>query len=629
MTATRRNWILDLALGALCLAVPAIFAQSNAQSTSPSQFVEIHSAQSGSLAGRLTNLRSAPLAGVSIVLRNQSTGAEARAITAKNGAFRFFSLDAGEYTLDADAAQLGHGRLEGILITGGVESRVQAALEFEPAASVLLEAAAPALLTAPQNALANSASNSSAAPAPARTIASSATVDAPAQPPIFSRPRLSTSAPQLTASISDEPLSHFPLRASPAPDAIKPTAPLAASALPLTSAPPHMFVFPSRPPLQTQSAPIELALSAAQPNFLPLKPTAPALAATAVQPNLAQAGLLTLPTPPPAAAPASDPVTPAVSTSTSGAQLQALPASGRHWQQFLLDAPTASASADSASASYRGSQQSAAVSVDGASIGLAFGASSQRAANSTGADSDSPASTQPPSKAWTGGRGLGISEAAVREITTAAGNVEAEAMRSTGGRTTIRTQSGGNALHGQGFFFDRQNTWGAQNPYTQWIQNTGTTTAPNFAAVPFTPPDHETVAGLGIGGDIRRDKLFWFAALDTNHRNDPGISTVKNPSEFFALPEPASASITLLSAQLGESQNQALNDYLGVSASGHAPAGLEQLAALLGPAPRASAQWTGFARVDWQAAERHHFTLEGIGADFNSPGGGLTRVSET
>ncbi len=41
------------------------------------------------------------------------------------------------------------------------------------------------------------------------------------------------------------------------------------------------------------------------------------------------------------------------------------------------------------------------------------------------------------------------------------------------------------------------------------------------------------------------------------------------------------------------------------------------------------AQWVGFARIDWQAAERHHFTLEGIGANWNAPGGGLTRVSET
>src|SRR5208283_4110712 len=47
------------------------------------------------------------------------------------------------------------------------------------------------------------------------------------------------------------------------------------------------------------------------------------------------------------------------------------------------------------------------------------------------------------------------------------------------------------------------------------------------------------------------------------------------------------------------------------------------------PAPRTAAQWVGFARIDWHAAERHHFMLEGIGADWSSPGGGLTRVSET
>ncbi len=74
--------------------------------------------------------------------------------------------------------------------------------------------------------------------------------------------------------------------------------------------------------------------------------------------------------------------------------------------------------------------------------------------------------------------------------------------------------------------------------------------------------------------------------------------------------------------------NQAYNDYLGVNASGYEAAGLEQLAGLLGPAARTASQWVGFGRIDWQAAERHHFTLEGIGADWTAPGGGLTRVSE-
>ena len=389
-----------------------------------------------------------------------------------------------------------------------------------------------------------------------------------------------------------------------------------------------------RATLETQSAVVELALSAPPPRVFPLKTSsAPSLAATAVPPSLVQTALLAPVAATMATAQPSDPVTPVVSTTVTATQLQALPASGRRWQEFLLDTPAANASADSSQASYRGSQQSAEVTIDGASTSLAFGAAAGAISSSEASDPQRSTSQSGGRSSGvqfsTGWRSLGVSEAAIREVTTAAGNVEAEGMRSAGGRTSIRTESGANALHGQGSFFDRQNTWGARNPFTQWIENTGSASAPNFTERPFTPPDHEIVWGIGLGSDIRRNKLFWFAALDSNRRNDPGLATVRNPAEFFTPPQPTSATVTLLSAQLGESQNQAYNDYLGVATSGYAPAGLEQLAALLGPAPRTSAQWVGFARIDWQAAERHHFTLEGIGADLSAPGGGLGRVSET
>jgi hypothetical protein len=147
MAELRGNGIQGLVFAALCLSASAlVLAQSNPADSLPSNVVQIQSPQSGSLVGRLTDLHSAPLAGASIVLRNQATGAEARTTTAKNGAFRFASLNAGEYALDADSEPLGHGRLEGILVTGGIESRVQAALQFEPAKPV--RAAAPALLEA-------------------------------------------------------------------------------------------------------------------------------------------------------------------------------------------------------------------------------------------------------------------------------------------------------------------------------------------------------------------------------------------------------------------------------------------------------------------------------------------------
>ena len=59
------------------------------------------------------------------------------------------------------------------------------------------------------------------------------------------------------------------------------------------------------------------------------------------------------------------------------------------------------------------------------------------------------------------------------------------------------------------------------------------TAVPVFTAQPFTPPDHEITWGIGVGSHIRRNKLFWFAALDSTHRNDPALSTVKWPTELL------------------------------------------------------------------------------------------------
>jgi hypothetical protein len=696
MPQARQNWIPWLLLGALSMSGRTVASAQSDQVDSPApQRLVVQSPQTGSLAGRLTNLRSAPLAGVSVVLRNQATGVEAHTTTAKNGVFRFASLDAGEYTLEADAAQLGHGRLEEILVTGGIESRVQAAMNFERSPPALLEASAPPQIAGvPPVAAAMDKVPivPPTTPLLVPSFVSTSPITSPNNPPAAALPAPIASNPQLIASISekqvpdkpapiwpdsDQPLGRVPLEAFSTPDAARPStqptalnpapsqsvtqpavparvasfsatsltsptqaptkSPVIPSPIPTTapssqqSAQRHwpIPVLPERAALETQSGPMQLALAATPPHPFPLNTISTPILAAAVPTGILPAALLNLPPVAAAvtAAQPSDPVTPAVSTTMNAPQLQALPASGRRWQEFLLDAPAAGPSAGSSQASFRGSQESAEVAIDGANIRVAFGVAAGSATHDSSGDDPDPQHSM--SQSWTSSRGLGMSEAAIREVTTVAGNVEAEGMRSAGGRTTVSTESGGNAFHGQGFIFDRQNTWGARNPFTQWLQNTGSASAPDFAAIPFTPPDHETVWGVGMGSHILRDKLFWFAALDSNRRNDPGLSTVRNPDEFFNLPEPTSASVTLLSAQLGESQNQAYNDYLGVATSGYAPAGLEQLASLLGPAPRASAQWVGFARLDWQAAERHRFTLEGIGADSNAPGGGLSRVSET
>lgn len=333
----------------------------------------------------------------------------------------------------------------------------------------------------------------------------------------------------------------------------------------------------------------------------------------------------------------SDPASAAVTTTITGDQVQSLPTSGRRWQDLFLDTPAAAPSSAGGQFALRGAGQDPPdTTLDGASTRLAFG--SVAVAGSGLLAQDPTAQNQSMSEAragFSGGRGLAISMAAIREVRVVAGNVESEGAYAPGGRAGVETESGGNPLHGQAFFFDRQNTWGAQNPFAQWTQNTGTAAAPAFTSLPFTPPDHEMSWGLGAGSRIRRDRLFWFAALDGYRRNDPGLATAQEPigqdqyGNCLGLFCPPSVPQTeLLSAQLDEPEDQAYNDYMGIPRAGVASAGLEQLAGLLGPAPRTAAQWVGFARLDWQATERHRFTVEGTGADWNAPGGGFTRLSE-
>ena len=622
------NWKMRLAAGALLLGLCGfVRAQAPSAVPVPVHRVEVQSPSFGALAGRLTDLRSVPLAGVSLVLRHRATGLVLRAVTSRNGVFRFARLPAGEYTLQADDPRLGRGELEGILVTGGAEVRLQAAMRFEP--------------PAPEPRLAGSGivpPSSGVAPASLATVAPGASRSPLA---LALDLALDLDRPAMLASLAPQPLRTF-----------HPSARSIAGAQPAeTLSPPSAL----RASLQTQSVVAEPALAAAPPRILslaqsiasPASPgSRPSVGANAVQPPVP-------PQPVVAAAQSADPAALSTTTTLTAAQIQSLPAAGRNWQQFLLDTPASTAGASSSQLSYRGSQEQAEVTVDGSNRSLQFGVtagseleSSSQGRVSQGADRQESV-VQSMSQSWNGGRGLGISEAAIHQVTATAGNVEGAGIRTAGGRTGIETERGLNAFHGQGFYFDRQNAWGAQNPFTQWLQNTGMSATaypvpipsqPVFSSIPFTPPDHESVWGLGIGSRIRRDKLFWFAALDAYHRNDPGMPMARVPIGsvvqtdgsslcvgFFCPPTYPQAQ--LLGAQLNESIPQAYDDYFGLPGSASTLAGLLQLQSLLAPAPRAEAQWVGFARIDWQLAERHHLTVEATGADWNAPGGGIRRVS--
>ena len=86
----------------------------------------------------------------------------------------------------------------------------------------------------------------------------------------------------------------------------------------------------------------------------------------------------------------------------------------------------------------------------------------------------------------------------MQEFQVNTSNYSAEYGRAAGGVINTVTKSGGNKLHGELFFYDRDNgLGGATNPYTQlynFSQNTGL----NIQTV--KPKDWRKQWGFGIGG---------------------------------------------------------------------------------------------------------------------------------
>ncbi len=315
------------------------------------------------------------------------------------------------------------------------------------------------------------------------------------------------------------------------------------------------------------------------------------------------------------------PAAEAVTTTIDATELDSMPVNGRNWEEFIADSPAASTRAGGESATtLRGSIAPAEVAVDGVNTGLAFGPADGPRSAISGDTGDGPNAM---GQAW-GGRRTPFSQTAIREVRTVAGNVSDGSARGAAGHVTVTTRSGSNDLHGQGYIFDRLNAWGARNPFSQWIRETApatSSTTPVFTPQPYTPPSHETTFGAGTGGRIRRNKLFWFGAVDGSRRNDPAMPFVRHPDKFFA--QPSNDEMQVLSARLGLSSVNPVAEGLGAYSKM-----LETLAGLLSPAPRTSTQWVGFGRIDWDAGERNAFTLEGMDASWDAPGGGLRGLSE-
>src|SRR5216684_2396593 len=181
--------------------------------------------------------------------------------------------------------------------------------------------------------------------------------------------------------------------------------------------------------------------------------------------------------------------------------------------------------------------------------------------------------------------GYSTPKVAIEEFQVNTSNYSAEYGRSAGGVVNTVTKSGTNSIHGEAYFYDRDNDWGATNPFTTL---TSQTSPGVFTSTPFKPTDWRKIAGFGAGGAIIKDKLFWFATYDWYHRNFPGTAIVNNAKTFFATPN--ATTLGTLATRLGVAPAQASTIYntdLNNIVSG-----------LLGPTPREGEQNIFLPKID-------------------------------
>ncbi len=332
--------------------------------------------------------------------------------------------------------------------------------------------------------------------------------------------------------------------------------------------------------------------------------------------------LMTLP-PLPTGTPRIDPTEPIVSTTLPAEELQSLPVPTRDWQSFAAITPTA--------------QPAAAGSPDTAPLGDTTAANPEplhQPLSLSGASAYQTSSTidgvaSPPAFRTESGQGQEIEPigaSAVDSMEIHASAIDTGSSTNSGsGELGLTTHRGSSQLHGQAFYLNRQNLWGAQNPFTQQIVQTAPAAGAQiaqFTPESYTPPYTRQTFGAGIGGRIHRDRLFWFTAIDGLLNHDPAVATVRHPTDFFA--PLTNDELQMLAARLNLAQPAILEE----AASSYS-SWLGDMAGLLGSVPRSTTQFQGFGRIDWQATERQHLAFEANGAASNAPGGALSRTSET
>jgi len=202
-----------------------------------------------------------------------------------------------------------------------------------------------------------------------------------------------------------------------------------------------------------------------------------------------------------------------------------------------------------------------------------------------------------------------ISQSAIREFQVNTSSYSAEYGRSAGGVVNAVTKSGTNEFHGEAFYFQRNNKWGARNPLATNTVLVSAGPPAVFDVVGIKPKDVRHQFGGAIGGPIVKDKAFFFFSYDQQKRNFPGLARFSQPNFLNT------ASIGTLTAR-GLTSTQ-ISDALTF------------LQSTTGEVPRKGDQRLFLPKVDWNINSKNAFSVTFNRLRWASPNGIQTQATNT
>ena len=289
----------------------------------------------------------------------------------------------------------------------------------------------------------------------------------------------------------------------------------------------------------------------------------------------------------------------AITTNLSNTALENLPSNGRRWSNFAL--------------------LTAGVTPDQNGYGLlSFRGISVLLNNNTidGVDNNQAFFSEERGRTRIG---YSTTQAAVQEFQVNTSNYAAEYGRAAGGVVNTVTRSGGNEFHGQAFFFDRDNDWGATNPFTTLTQR-----LPGRQLLDHALPADRLAQAMGRGS--RRTHPARQALLVLCLRPIPAEFSRNRAHRRCTVGNGAEALRHALRAG-DRNPGRAHADQRRGGAGRTTTTSLRGLDSMLGPVPRTANQYILFPKIDWDLNERNHLIFQYNRMRWNSPAGVQTAAS--